>query len=55
MNRYIVSAESGFLLIWSLDGKVIHKETQESIKQIFLLDKDSVVITVSKMGGAELK
>lgn len=50
-----MTAESGFLLIWTLDGKVLFKETQDSIKQIFFIDKDSVSITVSKGGGAELK
>ncbi|CAL8088660.1 unnamed protein product [Orchesella dallaii] len=55
-GRNIISAESGFLLIWNVhEGKVIFKETQDSIKQIFLIEKDTVVITVSKVGGAELR
>jgi len=38
-KRYIVSAESGNLIIWNLaQEKVIFKEEQPNIKQILLLD-----------------
>ncbi len=54
--RYIVSAESGFIIVWSSDEKgVVFKEEQDAVKQLFLLDNDQIFVTVSKIGGAELK
>jgi hypothetical protein len=51
-----VSAESGFIIVWSSDEKgVVFKEEQDAVKQLFLLDNDQIFVTVSKIGGAELK
>ena len=34
---------------------MLFKEEQEAIKQMFFIEKDQVFITVSKLGGADLK
>ena len=34
---------------------MLFKEEQEAVKQMFFIEKDQVFITVSKLGGADLK
>lgn len=55
-GKYIISAESGFVIVWSSDENgVIYKGEQESVKQLILIDEDTAFVTVSKIGGIEIK
>lgn len=49
MKRYIVSAESGNIIIWNrLTETVLFKEEQTSVIQLTLLENDTKFLTVSK-------
>jgi len=55
-GRHVISGESGHVLVWDLiESCVCFKEEQAELKQLFFLDKDSVFVAVSKVGGADLK
>lgn len=67
-GKYVATAESGAILLWravpdddspDTPSVVIFKEEQEAVKQLFFIDKDEILIAVSKMmggvGGAEMK
>ncbi|KAK4290424.1 hypothetical protein Pmani_036667 [Petrolisthes manimaculis] len=48
--RYIVSTESGNVLIWNVHAEaVVYKTEQKSVQQLMLLDEDTKVVTVSKV------
>ncbi|KAJ9592434.1 hypothetical protein L9F63_015850, partial [Diploptera punctata] len=48
-SKYIVSAESGNVLIWNrLTEQVLYKEEQLGVKQIILLDKGQRFVAISK-------
>ena len=55
-NRYIVSTESGNVLIWNVRAEaVVFKTEQKNVQQLLLLDDDTKFVTVSKVlyaGGA---
>jgi len=47
--RYIISAESGHVIIWNrLTETVIFKEEQPGVRQLTLLENDTKFLTVSK-------
>jgi hypothetical protein len=49
MVRYIVSAESGNILIWNrLTEQVLFKEEQPGVKQITLLDNGQRFMAISR-------
>ena len=57
--RYIVSAESGNILIWNrLTEQVLFKEEQPGVKQVTLLDNGQRFVAISKpeppAGSAEV-
>jgi hypothetical protein len=57
MVRYIVSAESGNILIWNrLTEQVLFKEEQPGVKQITLLDDGQRFMAISRRpdNGADL-
>ena len=48
--RYLVSTESGNVLIWNVTVKaVVFKCEQRDVQQIILLDEDTKFIAVSKV------
>ncbi|KAL7638639.1 UNVERIFIED_CONTAM: hypothetical protein RMT77_011211 [Armadillidium vulgare] len=48
--RYIVSTESGHILIWNYKAqKVLFKTEQKDVQQIILLDEDTKFVAVSKI------
>ena len=53
MVRYIVSAESGNILIWNrLTEQVLFKEEQPGVKQITLLDDGQRFMAISRRPDA---
>ncbi|CAG0888380.1 unnamed protein product [Darwinula stevensoni] len=50
-GRYIVSSESGNILVWDAENhQVLFKEEQPAIKQVLLLDGDTKFGSVSRLG-----
>ena len=50
-GNYIVSAESGDILYWSIqDRKVIFQERQPEVQQLFFYKKQTRCIAVSRKG-----
>lgn len=50
-SRYIVSTESGNVLIWNVRAEaVVFKAEQKNVQQLLLLDDDTKFVTVSKVG-----
>ncbi|XP_063848129.1 LOW QUALITY PROTEIN: NACHT and WD repeat domain-containing protein 2-like [Scylla paramamosain] len=49
-SRYIVSTESGNVLIWNVRAEaVVFKAEQKNVQQLLLLDDDTKFVTVSKV------
>ncbi|XP_069948531.1 NACHT and WD repeat domain-containing protein 2 [Cherax quadricarinatus] len=49
-SRYIVSTESGNVLIWNVRAEaVVFKAEQKNVQQLLLLDDDTKCVTVSKV------
>ncbi|XP_050688331.1 NACHT and WD repeat domain-containing protein 2-like [Eriocheir sinensis] len=49
-SRYIVSTESGNVLIWNVRAEaVVFKTEQKNVQQLLLLDDDTKFVTVSKV------
>lgn len=55
-GKYLVSAESGQLLLWDVEqGKVMQSTPQRDVQQLFLTDEDTKSIVVSKVGVSKAK
>ena len=51
--KYVVSAESGNILIWSVaDSKVLHSDSQRDVQQIILTDHDKRCVVLSKLNAS---
>lgn len=49
-NRYIVTTESGNVLIWNVRAEaVLFKAEHKNVQQLLLLDDDTKCVTVSKV------
>lgn len=54
--KYVVSAESGNVLIWCVqEAKVLHSDAQRDVQQIILTDRDKRVIVFSKLNSETAK
>jgi hypothetical protein len=55
-GKHVITAESGHVLVWDLfESSVCFKQEQSDLKQLFFMDKDTMFIAVSKIGGAEMR
>ena len=55
-SQYVVSAESGNVIIWDINReKVIKVEQQRDVQQLIMTDSDSKVIAISKVGFNKAK
>ena len=49
--KYVVSAESGNVLIWDIETeKVLVSDAQKDVTQLILMDEDTKVVAISKNG-----
>jgi len=43
-------------MIWSADERgVVFKEEHDAVKQLFFIEEDTMFMTLSKIGGMEMK